>query len=276
MGKTWLIASGKGGVGKSTLAACLGIAFTRLGSRVCIVDADIGLRDQDAILGQENRVVYDLVDVCNRSCRLQQALINPEQYPCLSLLPASQFARCKELKASAFASTMEKLRAMYDIVLIDGPAGIEKGLRNTLKANLHGAIILCTPDDVCIRNAERVTQLFQATELPRPKLIVNRLDSNLIRIHEMYAAQVVAQTLDLELLGEIPDDPMIYRSLINHCTPMDIPCGAQDAFMRIAKRMRGEEIKLPAFGTEAVPWYKRMFQRKLPKIAFKEVSHIDC
>lgn len=275
MGKTWLIASGKGGVGKSTLSACLGIALGRLNRRVCIVDADIGLRDQDALLGLENRVVYDVVDVCNKSCRLQQALLTPDGRPGLSLLPAAQFARCKELNRAAFARVVDELRQTHDDVLIDCPAGVERGLRATLRAHADETIVVCTPDDVCIRNAERTASLLEKKQQPRPWLVVNRLSAALIAAGEMYPARVVAETLDLPLLGEVPEDNAIYRAQLTHRTAMDVDCEAQKALMRIARRMAGETIALPAYGTHKLPWYKRLFSPALPKLNAKEVSRLD-
>lgn len=269
MGKTWLIASGKGGVGKSTLSACIGIGLTMKEHSVCIVDADIGLRDQDVILGMENRIVYDVVDVCNRSCRLESALIPSEVHPKLSLLPAAQFARCKELDKAAFAKVVEKLREQFDDVLIDCPAGIERGMRTALQAHADELIVICTPDDVCIRNVERTAALMEKKDEKRPQLIVNRLNEALIEAKEMYSAQVVAETLDLSLLGEVPDDNAVYRAMIQHKTAMDVECEAAEAIKRIVSRMLGENIPPRAYGMQKKPWYKRMFGRKLAPLQTK-------
>lgn len=275
MGKTWLIASGKGGVGKSTLAACLGIGLAQRQRRVCIVDADIGLRDQDVILGLADRIVYDLVDVCNRSCRLESALIRSERFPGVALLPAAQFARCKELDKRAFAGLIAKLREDFDDVLIDCPAGIERGLRTALQAEADELLVICTPDDVCIRNVERTASLMEKKNSRRPQLIVNRLQPELIAAGEMYTARVVADTLDLPLLGEILDDQAVYRAVITHRTPMEIECEAGEAIRRVVCRMLGEEVPLPAYGTEVLPWYRRLFRRKLAPLTQKEVPHLD-
>lgn len=270
MSKAWLIASGKGGVGKSTVVSCLAVALARKGLRTCIVDADIGLRDQDALLGLENRIVYDLVDVCNKDCRLQQALIHPDQLPKLSLLPAAQFARAKELDPKAFRKIIAELKAAHEHVLIDCPAGIERGLRGLLSAEYDETMIVCTPDDVCIRDAERAVFTLEGKHLPRPSLIVNRLMPELIEAGEMYSAQVVAQTLDLSLMGEVPEDRTIYRAQIGHFSPMDADCEGQRALARIAERMAGQTVALPAYGAAPKPWYRRLFA---PRI--KEVKRID-
>lgn len=272
MSTTWMIASGKGGVGKSTITACLGTAMAREGKQVCIVDADIGLRDQDVLLGLENRIVFDLLDVVSGACTLEQALTSPEGTSRLSLLPASQFARAKELEPKAFRRLLVKLREMFDVILIDCPAGVERGVRGLMNGEINEAVIVCTPDDVCIRNAERMAALMEKKELPRPQVIVNRLDSQLIRTGEMYSASTVAATLDVNLLGEIPEDPCVYRATLKRLSPMDIDCEARRALTRIAWRMLDADVDapLPRYGTEKLPWYRRIFHPTL-----KEVKRID-
>lgn len=270
MANVWLIASGKGGVGKSTIASCLGIGLARSGKRVCIVDADIGLRDQDALLGLENRIFFDLVDVAKKDCLLAQALISPEETPGLSLLPASQFARVKDLDAAAFRSILVELKGIFDHILIDCPAGIERGLRHLLNEELTHALLVCTPDDVCIRNAERVIALLQAKQMPYPQVIVNRLHADLIRAGEMYSARTVAERLNIPLFGELPDDRELSRAMLRHMSPMDVRCEAQQALQRIVSRMDGIETPLAGYGCKALPWYRKLLRPKL-----KEVTPID-
>ena len=163
MGTAWIIASGKGGVGKSTLSACLGMEIARNGQRVCIVDADIGLRDQDVLLGVQDCIVYDILDVANGICPVDDALVvpKPDALPNLSLLPASQFARAKELEAKAFRKILRTLKSNFDHVLIDAPAGIERSLRGLLSNEINECVLVCTPDDVCIRNAERTASVLR-------------------------------------------------------------------------------------------------------------------
>lgn len=274
MSTAWIIASGKGGVGKSTITASLGVAIAREGRRVCIVDADIGLRDQDALLGLENRIVFDLLDVANETCRLEQALVTPEGSTRLSLLPASQFARAKELEPKAFRKVLKKLKAEFDTILIDCPAGIERSLRGLMNSEIDECVLICTPDDICIRNAERTGGVMMKKGLPRPQVIVNRLMPDLIRSREMYSAATVAATLDLNLLGEIPEDPNVYRATLQHMSPMDVDCEARSALTRIAWRMLGADADapLPRYGTQKLPWYKRLFRSSS---TIKEVRCID-
>lgn len=270
MSTAWIIASGKGGVGKSTITANMGLAMAREGRRVCIIDGDMGLRDQDALLGLENRIVFDLLDVAEGRCRLEQALISPDAESRLTLLPASQFARARELKPSAFRRIVIRLKQEFDVVLIDCPAGIERSLRGLMNDAIDESVIVSTPDDVCIRNAERAASVMEKKGLPRPRLIVNRLDEDLIRGGEMYSAATVAATLDLELLGEVPDDSYVYRATLTHQAVMDIECEARNALKRIALRMLGVATPLPAYGVAKLPWYRRLFQPTL-----KEVKRID-
>lgn len=266
MGKVWLIASGKGGVGKSTVTAAVASALAGMKHSVCIVDADIGLRDQDAILGLENRVVYDLLDVCRHDCDLDDALMEHPDYPGLHLMPAAQFARAKELDPRAFRKVIGTLKERFSYVLIDCPAGIGRGLRGLLAAGMDETVLICTPDDVCIRNAERAATILRYCNLPSPWVIVNRVDEGLIRAGEMYSSETVAQTLDLPLLGEVPDDVTVYRALIRHMPLMSCDCEARHALYRIARRIAGEVVVLPGYGTGKQKLFQRLFGRKLKEV----------
>ena len=257
MGTAWIIASGKGGVGKSTLSACLGMEIARNGQRVCIVDADIGLRDQDVLLGVQDCIVYDILDVANGICPVDDALVvpKPDALPNLSLLPASQFARAKELEAKAFRKILRTLKSNFDHVLIDAPAGIERSLRGLLSNEINECVLVCTPDDVCIRNAERTASVLRKKGLTAQRVIVNRLNPDYIRRGEMYAAQTVALTLDMPLLGEIPKDAEIYRALLHHQS-------VREMGTRIALRMTtDEDVPLPEYGQKRT-LFQRLFQRR--------------
>ena len=249
MGKAWLILSGKGGVGKSTIAAALATALSLEKERVCVIDADIGLRDLDILLGLENRIVYDLLDVLNGDCTLKQALVEPLEYSRLSLLPAAQMARSGDLDPKAFVKQLKKLKLAFDHVLIDCPTGMEESVRALMTDACDEVLVVCTPDDMCIRNAERMLALTDEKQMKLRRLIVNRLQSDLIAAGEMYPAATVAATLDVPLLGEIPDDPILYRALLRHRNPLSFDCEGQRAFRRIAQRMRGVTVALPAFGS---------------------------
>ena len=263
-----LIASGKGGVGKSTFAANLGaaLAFRGRGPKVVIIDADIGLRSQDTLLGLENSVVYDLIDVVNRDCELDQALLEVPSVPGLFLLPASQFARAKSLDCGRLKKILAALGEKADFILIDAPAGIEKGFRTLLNAGPDQIILITTADELCVRDAERAAQVIAEKELPLPSLIVNRLDNELIRNGEMMSARVVASTLDLPLLGEIPEDPLVYRSVLRKVFFVDYDCPARMAVLRIAARLQGESVPFPQIGSARVPLLRRLFPKEMKEV----------
>jgi septum site-determining protein MinD len=270
MSRCIAVASGKGGVGKSVVTANLAAVLAMNGSRVIIVDADIGLRSQDVLLSMENRVVYDLVDLSVGSCQPEQAILASEEIPSLYLLPASQFSRAKSLDPRRFRKILDYLRLHYDVILIDCPAGIERGLRNVLNTGLDEMLLIVTPDDVSIRSAERAVQVMETKQNIRPRLIVNRLDPMFVRSGEMLSAATVAQILDLELLGVIPEDPVVYRSILKHRLFIRYDCEARNALIRIAMRFQGKQIPLRTF-TEPC---RRLFRRSVPK-ALKEVTAID-
>ena len=258
----YVFASGKGGVGKSTLAANLATLLARSGFQVALIDADIGLRSLDTLLGLENRVVYDLVDVARGHCRLEQALLSDLALPSLQLLPAAQFARARDLTPKALRRILTTLRQSCDYILIDCPAGIERGLRNVLNAGADETVLVLTPDDLCIRGAERTCGLIDDKRLPRPRLLINRLQNDLICAGQMLSARTVAETLDLPLLGEIPEDGAVLLAQLNHRLVLDYRCEARAALLRIAGRMAGATVPLPGFGTEKTPFFRRHFPPK--------------
>lgn len=266
MSSVYLVLSGKGGVGKSAVTANLAIALARKGLRVAVVDADIGLRSQDVLLGVENRVSYDIIDVADKKCVLDQALLSAQDLPNLQLLPAAQFSRVKDLEQKRLRVILTALRMNNDYVLIDCPAGIEQGLRNVLNAGADEVLLIVTPDDLCMRDAERVTALLDKKGLPRPRLIVNRLDNDLIYDGEMYSAEVIAQTLDLPLFGEIPEDRAFCLAQLRHQPVLDYKCEARQAFLRIADRMAGAAVDLPEYGFEHSLFFRRHFPGKLKEV----------
>ena len=270
MAESILIVSGKGGVGKSVIAANLGAALASAGRSTVIIDADIGLRSQDTLLGLENLVVYDLIDAVNKECTISEALHDCPSCPGLKLLPASQFARVRDLDRNRFRKMINTLKQDYEYILIDAPAGIEKGFRNLLNAQPDRILLVTTPDQLCIRDAERAAQVIEAKQLPRPELIVNRLENELIRRKEMLSARVIADTLDLPLAGEIPDDPVVYRSVLRNSLFINYDCEARLAVLRIAERLHGSMIPFPEIGKQRITLRQRLFPR-IPK----EVTPLD-
>ena len=264
---TYLFASGKGGVGKSTLAACLAAALARAGKSVVLIDADLGLRSQDLLLGLENSVVYDLIDVAEGRCQLAEALLEVPDIPKMRLLPADQFVRARALDPKKLKKIIAQLSLRQDLILIDCPAGLERGLRNVLNAGGSlETILVVTPDDLCIRDAERVMSLVEAKNLPRPRLIVNRLRNDLIFSGDMYSAAAIAGLLDLSLLGEVPEDPAFCLAQLRHRLAIDYACEARGALCRIADRMMDKEQPFPEYGKKKTSFFRRHFAPALREV----------
>lgn len=270
MSRCIAVASGKGGVGKSVVTANLAASVAMNHNRVLIIDADIGLRSQDALLSLENRVVYDLVDLSRGDCQPDQAVLCDERIPSLHLLPSAQFKRVKSLDPRRFADILRSFRSEYDYVFVDCPAGIERGLRNVLNAGVDDVFLIATPDDISLRSAERTAIVIDKKQAPRPFLIVNRLDEDLIRSGEMMSPQTAAQVLDLQLIGAVPEDPVVCRSLLKHDLFIHYDCEARNAVMRIASRIQGKVVPIPSYGTKRSTLFRRFFPRTM-----KEVKPID-
>ena len=267
MAVSYLFASGKGGVGKSTLAANLGVLLAEKGKRVALVDTDLGMRSLDLLLGMENNLVYDLIDVAEGKCLLSQALAEVPDRGGLHLLPASQFVRARDLDPRKLTKMVSLMKKDYDFILIDCPAGLERGLRNVLRAGKAlRTLLIVTPDDLSIRDGERVIQLAEEKGLPRPQVIVNRLQNDLIYAGDMYSAQTVAQTLDAELMGELPEDPVFYLAQVRHQLAADYDQEARHALDRIARRMMGEDVPFPAYGKKRTSFFRRHFQRSIREV----------
>jgi septum site-determining protein MinD len=259
MSNTWMIASGKGGVGKSTLAAALAVALTREGKATVLLDMDIGLRSLDIHLGMENSVVYDVLDYARGDCKLSQAVLSSLSLPELGLLPAAQLGSAEEIEPELLDKIFRKLLKRYAFVLADAPAGLSR----TIGMILHSAgntLLVVTPDDVSIRDAERVVALCRDGEKPAPLLIVNRVIPALVQSGDMLTPQAIADSLDIPLLGYVPDDTEVLRALHRHQTVMDTDCPARMAIERIARRLSGQAVPM----ADVVPppnirtgWFRR-------------------
>ncbi|MCL6451584.1 MAG: septum site-determining protein MinD [Acetobacteraceae bacterium] len=241
MGQSVVITSGKGGVGKTTAAANLGVGLAVLGRRVALVDADIGLRNLDVVLGLEDRIVYDLVDVADGFCRLRQALVRDRRWPELFLLPAAQTKDKTAVTPDQMRALCADLKREFDYVLVDSPAGIEQGFRNAV-AGADRAVVVTTPEVTAVRDADRIIGLLEACQLPDPSLIVNRVRPGLVRRGEMMDVQDVADLLAVPLLGVVPEDEAVI-TLANRGEPVAAVPGSRAgaAFLAIARRLDGQE-----------------------------------
>jgi septum site-determining protein MinD len=241
-GKVVTITSGKGGVGKTTTTANLGVALARLGKSVVTLDADIGLRNLDVVMGLENRIVYDLVDVIEGRCRLRQALIRDKRLDNLFLLPSAQTRDKSAVNPTDMIRLCSELREQYDFILIDSPAGIEQGYRNAVSpADL--VLIVTNPEVSAVRDADRVIGLVEAEGKGSPQLIINRLDAQLVQRGDMLDTADVIEILAIDLIGIVPEDPEILVST-NRGQPvaLDGRSLAGKAFQNIAQRITGRDV----------------------------------
>jgi septum site-determining protein MinD len=244
MGEVIVITSGKGGVGKTTTTANIGTGLAAMGKKVVMVDTDIGLRNLDVVMGLENRIVYDIVDVVLGNCRLKQALIKDKRFDGLYLLPAAQTKDKNAVNIEQMQKLCAELKEEFDFVIIDCPAGIEQGFRNAI-AGAERAIVVTTPEVSAVRDADRIIGLLEAAELRDPKLIVNRLRPHMVAAGDMMGIEDMIDILAIELLGVVPDDESIVIST-NRGEPavLEMTSRAGEAYRNIAKRITGEQIPL--------------------------------
>lgn len=238
------ITSGKGGVGKTTTTANLGTALAMQGKKVVVVDSDIGLRNLDAVLGLENRIVYDLVDVVEGQCRLRQALIKDKRMAELYLLPAAQTRDKNSINSVQMEQLCQQLRHEFDFVLIDSPAGIEQGFRNAI-VGADEIIIVTNPEMASVRDADRIIGLVEAAGKPEPRLILNRLRLEMVRRGDMMDVADVLEVLGIDLVGIVPEDELIIIGT-NKGEPVvyEKRSRAGRAFLNAAHRIQGEEVPL--------------------------------
>jgi septum site-determining protein MinD len=241
MSECIVVTSGKGGVGKTTTTANLGVALARSGSKVAVIDADIGLRNLDVILGLENRIVYDLVHVIEGECRLKQALIRDKRVEGLFLLPAAQTRDKNAVNPEQMRELVKQLKEEFDYVLVDCPAGIEQGFKNAV-AGADRAIIVTTPEVSAIRDADRIIGMVEAAELPEPQLIINRFRSRMVANGDMMNKDDILEILAIPLLGIVPDHEEIIVSA-NRGLPVsfDDQSLVGEAFRRISRKIKGEQ-----------------------------------
>ena len=243
-GEVVVITSGKGGVGKTTTTASLGAALALKGKRVLVVDADIGLRNLDVILGLENRIVFNLVDVAKKVCKPQQALIKSKKSNNLFLLPASQTDEKDALDENEVKAALEHYRREFHFILVDSPAGIEQGFKNACAA-ADRALIVTTPEIPAIRDADRVIGLLTARSI-EPALIVNRVDRNMVRRGDMLSIDDVHDILGIDIIGVIErDENVIVSANCGEPVVYNPKSAAGQAFNRIAARLCGESIPIP-------------------------------
>ena len=259
--KVFAFANQKGGVGKTTATANLGIALADLGKKVVCIDTDIGLRNLDVVMGLENRIVYDLVDVVEGRCKLKQALIHDKRMPELFLIPAAQTKDKNAVSPKQMCKLIDELRPDFDWVLIDSPAGIEHGFNNAL-APADQVIVITNPDVSAVRDADRIIGLVDAQQKGPAQLIINRMNPSMVKRGEMLDADDILELLAIKLIGIIPEDENVLIST-NRGQPvvLEPKSKAGQAFRNIARRLNGEEVPYLSMD-EKEDIFKRLFGKR--------------
>lgn len=243
MSEVIVITSGKGGVGKTTSAANIGAGLACLNKKVVLVDTDIGLRNLDVVMGLENRIIYNLVDVIEGNCRIRQALIKDKHNPNLYLLPSAQTRDKSAVSPEQMRKLADGLNEQFDYIILDCPAGIEQGFRNAIAA-ANRAVVVTTPEVSAIRDADRVIGLLEADGIKKIDLIINRIRMDMVKRGEMMSIEDVLDILAVNLIGAIPDEESVVIAA-NHGDPVvgsDTKAG--QAYLNIARRLEGETVSL--------------------------------
>lgn len=241
MSEVIVVTSGKGGVGKTTTSANVGTGLAMLNKKVVLIDTDIGLRNLDVVMGLENRIVYNLVDVVEGNCRMKQALIKDKRYDNLFLLPSAQTRDKTAVSPEQMKKLTDELREEYDYIILDCPAGIEQGFKNAI-SGADRALIVTTPEVSAIRDADRIIGLLEANGIHKIDLIINRIRMDLVRRGDMMSNEDVIEILAVSLIGAVPDDENIVIASNQGEPLVGNNTMAGQAYMNIVRRVLGEEV----------------------------------
>lgn len=251
LGEVMVVTSGKGGVGKTTTTASLGAALALRGMRTLVIDADIGLRNLDVILGLENRIVFNIVDVAKKICKPSQAIIKSKKSNNLFLLPASQTDDKDVIDEGEVRYVLEQFKREFHFILVDSPAGIEQGFRNAC-AGADSAIVVTTPEVSAIRDADRVIGLLASKGI-EPRLIINRIDYDMVKRGDMLSVKDVQDILGIEIVGVVErDEQIIVAANCGEPVTYNPKSKAGQAFTRIAGRLCGEPAPIPTFEGKSI------------------------
>lgn len=243
MSEVIVVTSGKGGVGKTTTSANVGTGLAMLGEKVVLIDTDIGLRNLDVVMGLENRIVYNLVDVVEGNCRMKQALIKDKRYPNLFLLPSAQTKDKSAVTPGQMQKLVDDLKEEFDYILLDCPAGIEQGFKNAI-AGADRAIVVTTPEVSAIRDADRIVGLLEAENIAKIDLVINRIRMDMVRRGDMMSMEDVTDILGIPIIGAIPDDEEIVISTNQGEPLVGYNLYAGQAYLNICRRVLGQEVPL--------------------------------
>lgn len=241
MGEVIVITSGKGGVGKTTTTANIGAGLSKFDKKVVVIDTDLGLRNLDVVMGLENLIVYNLVDVIEGTCRLKQALIRDKRYENLYLLPSVQTKDKTAISPGQMKKLTSQLKDEFDYILLDCPAGIEQGFQNAI-AGADRAIVVTTPEVSAIRDADRIIGLLESNQLKKIDLIINRIRMDMVKRGDMMSVDDVTEILSVPLIGALPDDEQVVIGTNQGEPVVGLDSKAGKAYLNICKRIMGIEV----------------------------------
>ncbi|MBE6100067.1 MAG: septum site-determining protein MinD [Anaerovibrio sp.] len=250
MSEVIVVTSGKGGVGKSTTTANLGVGLAMRGQKVVLIDTDTGLRNLDLLLGLENRIMYDLVDVIEGRVEIKKALVRHKKFDNLQLLPTSQVKDKSAVNPADLMVLCDELRKEYDYVIIDCPAGIEQGFQTAI-AGADTAIVVTMPEVSAVRDADKIIGELGRSEKDNIKLIINRIRPAMVESGEMMDMDDINDILAIKCIGQVPDDIKVVTSA-NRGEPVvgDNDSQAGKAYANIVGRLMGEDIPFMEFEKE--------------------------
>lgn len=254
-GQVIVVTSGKGGVGKTTTVANVSSALARMGYKIVVMDLDIGLKKLDLVLGLENRVIYDIVQVIEGECNLRQALVKDKRFSDLYMLPAAQTRNKDEITPDQVKQICEQLKKEFEYIFIDCPAGIEQGFRNAIGA-ADRAIVVTNPEVSAVRDADRIIGMLESNNFSDIKLVINRLQNDMVKSGDMLSIDDLREHLYIELLGVVPEDKNVVIST-NKGEPIILNehSLASTAFNNIARRITGEHIDFLSFDDDSF-WHR--------------------
>lgn len=261
MGEVIVITSGKGGVGKTTTTANLGSALAMRGKKVVLLDTDIGLRNLDVVMGLENRIVYDIVDVIEGKCKLRQALIKDKRFTDLFLLPAAQTRDKDAINEDEMIRLTQRLKEEFDYIIVDCPAGIEQGFKNAI-AGADRAIVVTNAEISSIRDADRIIGLLESSNIRNPELIINRIRPEMVKRGEMMDVEDILDLLSIDLIGVVPEDENIITQT-NKGEPAvaNKKAASGKAYIEIARRILGENVEIIIPGRKKESFFSRIFKK---------------
>ena len=241
MSEVIVVTSGKGGVGKTTTTANIGAGLSGSGKKVVIIDTDLGLRNLDVVLGLENLIVYNLVDVIEGKCRLKQALIKDRRFDHLYLLPSAQTKDKTSISPGQMKKLTQELKEEFDYIILDCPAGIEQGFQNAI-AGAERALVVTTPEVSAIRDADRIIGLLAANGIRNTQLIINRIRMDMVKRGDMMSVEDITEILSIPLIGILPDDEQVVIGTNQGLPVIGMDSVAGKAYKNICQRIEGEEI----------------------------------